>query len=411
MELFIGRQPIMDCRQRTAGYELLFRSGMTNAYDGTDEDVATSTVISNTFLTMGADHVLGNRLGFLNFPRRALLDDSALLLPAGKVVIEILETVEPDEQVVAACRMLKQSGYRVALDDVTSTGQADPLLPYADYVKLDFKVLQGGERTRLGKYFQGKGPRLLAEKVETKEDFEAALADGYELFQGYFFARPQILSGHEIPSSKMACLRLLGELQRPELDFLRLEKLIRQDVSLVRKLLCYVNSAAFSIRHRVDSIVRGLVAIGEGNIRKWAAMAALPTLAKDKPGELVNAALVRGRFCELAAGATGKPESAANCFLVGLLSLLDAMIGRPLDELISQLALDPAVSAAIRRTADANPMPVALLDLAIAFERAEFDQIAHGALTAGIEVGTASHLYLQAVGWTNALNQPRLEIH
>lgn len=407
MELFLGRQPILGRRQQTVGYELLFRSGMKNAYDGTNEDVATSTVISNTFLAMGAPKVLGTKLGFLNFPRQTLLDDSALLLPPGRVVLEILETVEPDEKVVMACRKLKQSGYQVALDDVVSTGQGAPLWPYADYAKIDFGAIQGAERTRLAQHFRRQGLQLLAEKVETKADFETALVDGYELFQGYFFARPEIIRSQEVPSSKLACLRLLGELHQPELDFRRLAELIRRDVGLVKKLLLFVNSAAFPFRRRFDSIIHGLVAIGEENIRRWAAMAAIPALARDRPGELVEAALIRARFCELAASVAGVAESAANCFLVGLLSLLDAMIGRPMDELIAGLALDPCVPAAILAPAGDRRGAAALLELARSFERSDMGDVSRNAAAAGIEISAASDLYLEAVGWAFALKEPR----
>ena len=358
---------------------------------------------------MGFDRVLGNKLGFLNFPRQTLLDDSAHLLPPGKVVIEILETVEPDEQVVSACQRLKQSGYRVALDDVISTEQAGPLLPYADFAKIDFRGLPEGERARVGRHFRKHGLRLLAEKVETKADFESALASGYELFQGYFFARPQIITAQEVPSSKLTCLRVISELHREELDFRRLEELIRRDVGLVRKLLCFVNSAAFPFRKRVDSIFRGLVALGEDNIRKWAAMAAIPTLARDKPDELVEAALVRGRFCELAAGASGIAGSSANCFLVGLLSLLDVMIGRPIDELVSELALDSLVSNAILRKPSSEPVSrtIALLELAIAFEISDYGEVATRAAAAGMDVAVASRLNLQSIGWANALKDAK----
>lgn len=409
MELFLGRQPILGRRQQTVGYELLFRSGMTNAYDGTDEAIATSTVISNTFLAMGSPMVLGAKLGFLNFPRQTLLDDSALLLPPGKVVVEILETVEADESVVAACRRLKQSGYQVALDDVSSTGQGAPLWPYADYAKIDFRAIHGSERTRLGEHFRRQGLQLLAEKVETKADFDAALAGGFEFFQGYFFARPEIIRSKEVPSSKLACLRLLSELHRPELDFRRVETLIRGDVGLVKKLLAFVNSAAFPFRRHFVSILDGLVAIGEENIRRWAAMAAIPALARDKPGELVDSALIRARFCELAAAPAGVAESAANCFLVGLLSLLDAMIGRPMEELIAGLALDPSVPAAILAPPDRMRGAALLLELARSFERSEMEEVSRRAAAAGIGIGPASDLYLEAVRWTNALKLPRAE--
>jgi c-di-GMP-related signal transduction protein len=241
MDVLVGRQPILDRRNHTVAYELLFRSGMENRFDGTDGSVASTAVISNAFLTIGCNRVLCAKLGFINFTRTLLVEGHANILPKEQVVIEVLEDVEPDAEVVEACRKLKEAGYSMALDDVGAADAQLPLQSYAEYVKLDWLKTDAAYRAPLCDYFREKGLRLLAEKVETKEDHESALACGCELFQGFHFARPEILSARQVPSSKLTCLRLISEIQRPDLNFERIEELVRPDVGLTQKLLFFVN--------------------------------------------------------------------------------------------------------------------------------------------------------------------------
>lgn len=403
MEVLVGRQPILDRQKHTVAYELLFRSGTANRFDGSDGSVATSTVIANTFLSIGCARVLAGKRGFINFPRRLLVEDSGFLLPRERVVIEILEDVEPDAQVLKACGRLKGAGYALALDDVVETATAVPFLEYTDYAKIELPALDRDERQRVCQYFLHKGLRLVAEKVETREDFETALGDGCELFQGYFFARPEIVSERQVPVSKMTCLRLISEVQRPELDFDQLEGIVRLDIGLTRKLLCFVNSAAFARPGQIDAIGQAFVSLGERNIRKWVTLAALPTLASGRPAELITASLVRARFCELAAEKLGRHSSAPGYFLTGLLSLLDAMIGRPLDELVADMALDRCVADAILGSPGAGDGMRRALEMATAFERSDFERVDRLTAGAGIAGSSAAEAYVQAMAWADDL--------
>ena len=314
MEVLVGRQPILDRQQRTVAYELLFRSGLVNAFDGSDGRAATRAVVSNTFLTIGCEQVLGGKRGFINFPRACLVGDSPLLLPRDRIVVEVLEDVPPDDEVLAACRRLKQAGYIIALDDVVIPENTTPFLEYAQIVKLELPAMSALERHRACDFYLNRGIRTLAEKVESRSDFEAAFADGCDLFQGFFFARPEIVSGKQVPVSKTTCLRLINEVQQPELDFDKLERIVRLDIGLTRKLLCLVNSAAFGSREHVGAIGQAFVRLGETNIRRWVTLAALPTLATGRPAELVSASLVRARFCEKAAEHLGDRSSGGDIF-------------------------------------------------------------------------------------------------
>jgi EAL and modified HD-GYP domain-containing signal transduction protein len=405
MDVLVGRQPILDRHNRTVAYELLFRSGTENRFDGRDGSVASTAVIANAFLTIGCNRVLGTKRGFINFTRTLLVEGHAWVLPKDRVVIEVLEDVEPDAEVVESCRKLKEAGYSMALDDVGAADTRLPLQPYAEYVKLDWMATGPAFRAPLCDYFRERGLRLLAEKVETKEDFEAALACGCELFQGFYFARPEILSARQVPTSKLACLRLLSEIQKPDLNFECLESLVRPDIGLTQKLLFFVNSAAFPRRSRIGSLPQAFTYLGEGNVRKWVMLAALPKMASGKPAELVTASLIRARFCELAAERAQPPRRSCSCFLIGLLSLLDAMVGRPLDELVEELGLEAHVSDAILgRSRDGDGMRV-LLDLAVALERSDFDSAPRFAAAGGMPLALAGELHLEAMTWADSLSR------
>jgi len=403
MDVLVGRQPILDRHNRTVAYELLFRSGAENRFDGSDGNAASNAVIANAFLNIGCNRVLGTKLGFINFTRALLVEGHAWMLPKDRVVIEILEDVEPDEQVMESCRKLREGGYSTALDDISTADQLSPLLQYAVYAKLDWLALGIRDRRRLCGLLHDKGLRLLAEKVETKNDFGSALANGCELFQGYYFAKPEILSAREVPTSKLASLRLLQELQKPNLKFERVEELVRSDIGLTQKLLYFVNSAVFAHRNSIESLSQALVYLGEDKIRQWVMMAALPKVAGGKPGELVTASLTRARFCELAAEHSRLRSRRSSCFLVGLLSLLDAMVGRPLEELVENLGLEAHVANAILGKPGEDDGLRSILQLAVALERSDFDAAGRLAAASGIAAAQAGEMHVEAMTWSSAL--------
>ncbi|MGA3024765.1 MAG: HDOD domain-containing protein [Bryobacteraceae bacterium] len=403
MDVLVGRQPILDRQSRTVAYELLFRSGTENRFDGSDGTAASTTVIANAFLTIGCNRVLGTKRGFINFTRTLLVEGHALMLPKDRVVIEILEDVEPDAEVVASCGKLREAGYSIALDDITAANSSSPLLAHADYVKLDWLALGSEDRSRLPGLFRKKGLRLLAEKVETKRDFECALSEGCELFQGFYFARPEIVSARQVGTSKLACLRLLGEMQKPDLDFERLERMVKPDIGLAQKLLRFVNVAAFTHPQNIESLSQAFYYLGEDNIRKWVMLAAVPKLAGGKPAELATASLVRARFCELAAEHSRLRDRSSSCFLIGLLSLLDAMVGRPLEELVEDLGLEAHVAAAILGRSPDDDGLRTVLEMAVALERSDFDAADRLAAASGISPSLAGELHFEAMIWADHL--------
>ncbi len=299
MDVLVARQAIFDRERRVHGYELLFRSqAAQNEFDGTEGGLATQQVLANSLLVIGLDNLVGTKKAFVNFGRGPLLQGWHTSLPAENTVIEVLETVEPDAEVVEACRKLREQGYQIALDDFVFRPGYEALLDVADLLKIEIQSLPRPEQSLLIRSSKARGLQLLAEKVETYEEFEWARQAGYDYFQGYFFARPVIVRGRKIPAAKVHCLRLLQEVQRPELDFERLEMLILEDVSLSYQLLRYVNSPLFALTSSIRSIRQALLFFGETELRKWIVLATLARTADDKPGELIRHSLVRARFCE-----------------------------------------------------------------------------------------------------------------
>lgn len=399
METFLARQAIFDRRRTLDAYELLYRSNsLATEFDGCESSSATRQVIASTLLSIGLDKVVGGKKAFLNFDHRLLFEEVYLSLPRDAIVIEILESVEPTPDLIDLCGQIRQRGYSIALDDFVWSPSAAPLIDMADLIKVDVRTTSRPEQERLLRIGQAQGIAMLAEKVETHEEFEWAWKAGYDFFQGYFFARPVMVRGHQIPTLKTNCLRLLREVQSPDIDFKRLTALIREDVSLVHKLLRYANSALVARREKIESISRALVVLGEAEIRRWVTLAVLPSLATDKPAELLTLSIVRARFCEkLAQNLAASVQDKA--FLMGMFSTIDALVDRPLDEALQEVNLDTDISRALLGTApDRDPLACINL-LTRCNEFGDWDQVERLAQYCGIPVEAVSDAYLEATLW------------
>lgn len=402
MDLYVARQPILDRRQELFAYELLFRSSPENVFSHPDQDVASRKVIGDSMMVFGLDNLLGRHKAFVNASRKVLLDGSLTLLPSQQTVVEVLETVEPDPEVVAACRGLKELGYLIALDDFKPRPELEPLVDLANLIKVDFMEISGAERQELVLAYRPRGIAMVAEKVESRKDFEEGLEAGYTYFQGYFFARPIMVVGRDVPGLKVNYLRLLNEINRPEITYEALETIIKQDVSLSVRLLRYLNSAAFGWRSEIKSIKHALTLLGERPIKKWVSLVALTSLAGDKPVELVVTSLMRARFCEILAPHIGMKERELDLFLVGLLSAVDALVDRPLAEVLKGMALSADVRGALTGTNSPLRDPFALV---LSYERGAWAEMM--SLSGRFDLGEdiVPQLYREAVGWADSLQK------
>jgi c-di-GMP-related signal transduction protein len=402
VDVFVARQPIFDRNRKVWGYELLFRSAARQTcYDGTEATSATRQVISNGMLSIGFDKLLRGKHACINFGREMLLQDLYAALPHQHTVIELTEDVEPDGEVLEAVRRMRAQGYRIALDDFRPSPQMESLLALANMVKLEMCTPKPQQEVMV-RDFHARGIQMLSEKVETDGDFRWALRAGYDLFQGHFFACPMVMQGRQIPAIKLHCLRLIQEVHRPELDFTRLTAMISEDLSFSYKLLRYANSARYGQASKIHSIRRALVVLGEYGIRKWVSVAALPTIAADKPEELMRQSLVRARFCELLGQASGKAVE-DQAFLMGLFSLLDALLDRPFDELLKDLGLAPELESVLRGEASEENVLNTIYRLVRSYESANWNEVECLAGRLGVPADLIGAAYCEALPWADEI--------
>lgn len=395
MKSFLARQPIFNRHRKVIGYELLFRSGPENFFSGaSDNSHASSSVIVESFLMPRALSLTSGKRAFINVTRETLLDEQIYLFPPEMAVVELLEVIRPDEEVLRACRKLKDHGYTLALDDYIDDDCMAPLVELADIVKVDFISVRDDERRKLADKLARPGLTLLAEKVETFEDFETARLAGYSYFQGYFFARPSMLARKDPPSTSASYFQLLKEIHRPELDYLQIEKILRGDPTLSYKLLRYINAVAFGTRSEVTSIVYALSILGEVLIRKWVAVVAMVGMASEGRLEAVRSSVIRGAMCEAVARAGGLRGQIENAYFMGLFSMIDALLERPMNVILDELPLANEIKDAL--TGQQNQL-WSVLQYAIAYEQGEWNAAEELADTLGVKEDLQPQLYLSAV--------------
>jgi len=375
------------------GYELLFRNGVDDYFCHPDSDAASRSTV-NTSMLMGLDVLCAGRLAFVNCTRDVLLKDYITLLPSSQTVVEILEDVPPDDLVIAACQRLKASGYLIALDDFVVSDPRETLTDLADIVKID---LQRTTLAEAAKMVQRYGPwrcRMLAEKVETREQFQATKKAGFLYFQGYFFRRPETLTTHEIPANQANYLRMWELVGHDELDVRALEKLIKTEASLCYRLLRYLNSAVFGFAHEIHSVRHALAMLGEREVRRWIRLVATLGAGQYKSSELVLSALVRARFCELLSPKIQHGDS--DLFLLGLLSLMDAILEIPMARVLESVPIDRETKAVLQGGAG-RLRP--LYQLMLAQESGEWQAAGQLAKQLHLSESDVAEKYWEAVKW------------
>ncbi len=399
-DAYIARQPIFDRGLNVIAYELLFRASLNNFFENSDGTQASSKVIADTFLLFGIEKMTGGKKAFINFTRDVLLANYALLLPQKAVVIEILEDINPDEEIIAACQELKESGYEIARDDFIDEVTFKLLLDFTNILKIDFKETSTEVWKHMVDTYGPMGIELLAEKVETRDEFEQALEMGYHYFQGYFFSKPVIIQGKDIPASKLNYLKIISEINKPDLDFGSVEGIIKNEIALTYKLLRYLNSAYFGLRVKVSSIRQALALLGEVEIKKWVTLVTLANMGQDKPDELVSTAIARGKFCELISPEIGFRNRSSDLFLLGMFSVIDAIMDRPLEEILSEISLVEDIEAAL--LGEDNQLKK-VYDLNLSYEKGEWKTVAE--LSSGLKLDEVKlpALYLEAVEWANEI--------
>jgi len=399
----LTRQAVFDRNLGVFGYEILLRAGEEDLLTGPASDQAGARIVEGSINTIGLGSLLQGKKAFFNMTRRMLAEDLAMLLPPTQSVIEILHTLEPDDAVLQRCRELKKRGYLVAVDAYTARRNMAPLMALADIVKVDFRGTDESEQVSCVQRYGKPAVRMLADRVDSHAELDRARRMGYSLYQGPFFCKPQAVVRKEVPAFKLNYLRILQKVNEPEIEFDELDQLIRQDLSLSLKLLRFVNSAMFALPQRVDSIRQALAMVGITVIRRWVCLLALAAMSEDKPQELIITSLVRARFCEQIAQAAGMGDQEFDLFMTGLLSAVDAILDRPMLEVLQDLPLSAEVKSALMGKPDGHGR---VLGLALAYERAEWDRMPALMGDLRLDVTRLPTFYKESISWVNQIFIP-----
>jgi c-di-GMP-related signal transduction protein len=390
---FVARQPILTANEKVFGYELLFRDGIEDFFRSADPDAASRSTL-NTSMLLGLDVLCDGHRAFVNCTREILLKDYITLLPSKQTVVEVLETVPADDLVVAACRRLKEAGYTIALDDFAVNDPREVLTDLADIIKVDLRVTSAADAAAIVKRYGPWRCRLLAEKVETREEFVATKKAGFLYFQGYFFRRPEILTSHEIPANQLNYLRMLTAVSQRELDVREIENLVKSEAALCYRLLRYLNSAAFGLSAKIRSVQHALAILGEREVRRWIRLVATLGAGQGKTSDLVLAALVRARFCELLSPKIVHGDS--DLFLMGLLSLMDTMLEVPMHQVLDNVPIDQESKVALLG-GESRLRP--FYQLMLAQEAGDWKSVSELTRQLHLNESDVATFYLQAMQW------------
>lgn len=394
VDIYLGRQPIFNSSMKVYAYELLFRANTEDNHATIlGGDNATAQVMMNLFGDMGFSNVVGDHRAFINFTEGMLLRENRPFFPKRQVVIEVLENIEPTEQLMEALQTLRKDGFKIALDDYAFADNYRALEGYADIIKVD--ILEAGPKKMKENVprLKEKGLLVLAEKVETREQFEFCEKIGCDYFQGYFFSKPKIIQGKSLPANKLAVLQLLSGVYDPDIDMHKLSDLISHDVSMSQKLLKMASISGGN--HVITSIHDVVLRFGLKRLQSWASVLVLSSV-DDKPSELMVTSLIRAKFCELV-GEKVRDFSKDSYFTVGLFSTLDAVMDAPLADLLVELHFDPKIKQAL--TDQHGSLGVAL-GAVKSMEQGQTDF----ELPEGVSASDLSRMYLQAMEFTNQID-------
>lgn len=394
--LYIARHPIYNRDQTVLGYELLYRSNDTNVADINDDNQATLDTILNSFMHIGVENIVGSSLAFVNLPTDFVTSQIMTPMFRGQCVLEILDSVPPSTHVMNSLKYLKQQGYRIALHDFDFTPRQKAFLEVADYVKLTVNDKNEAEiRSRLAQltHIAKHKVKVIAEKVETQELHKLCMSMDFDYFQGYFYCRPEMISGKNIPASKIVVLNLLTKLNDSDTKLSEIESILSQDISLTYKLLRYINSATFSRRREISSIQDAVILLGLNNVRNWLSLIMMSTLANNKPAELITTAMARGKMCELLA-AKRKPEIAPQMFITGLFTVIDALMDKPMADLLDTIILSSPIRLALL---DHSGVHGEILDQVLHYEEGNWDAL----LTCDTCPEVFRAIYLEAIRWAD----------
>ncbi|MBV1907161.1 MAG: HDOD domain-containing protein [Pseudomonadales bacterium] len=344
--IYLARQPIFDSQMKLHAYELLFRSDEKNQATFIDGEAATAEVLTSAIIDIGLEKIVGARPAYINMTYQFLTGNILTPHLKDRLVLEILEDVVPDDALIDRLNELYNDGYTLALDDFIYKPELEFMLELAQIVKFDVMHLGTARLEEQVNKVRPFNVKLLAEKVETKDEFEFCKAIGFDYYQGYFFCKPEVVKGKRLSGNRMLMLNLMSKLQDPEIELDELDILIAQDASLAYKLLRHINSAFFGVDKNISSIKHAIAMAGIDTIKQWTTLSLMSKLGENKTSEILLLALVRANMCQILAG-TQTTYAPDEYFTVGLFSVLDALLDKPMDEILTTLPLAQDVKDAL----------------------------------------------------------------
>lgn len=404
-DTYVARQPIFNAKRQTLGYELLFRDGEKNAYPShIESNRATYRLIVENFLSLGTNPAIDTSRCFINFPQESLIRGLPMVLPKDKVVIEVLETCTPNDDLYLAVKKLSQAGYLIALDDFVYSAEWERFLPFVQIVKLDIMAMGLESACDFVKERIGKGVkrRFLAERVETEAEFLTARSAGFSFFQGYFFGKPEITRKGYLSPEQLIAMELFKEVCQPEVDFVKIEKIVAKDVSLSYQLLRFVNTMSDRLEVSISSFRQALIYLGQDKLKIFVSLAVASFVSTRKPKELYNLSLQRAQFCQLMANDNPFNEYRDQAFLIGLFSMLDALIDVSLDELVEQLPLCSSIKLALLERQGPYGL---LLKVEECYERADWYGIKEACHQLNLSVDDIMPKISAAQRWSQDINR------
>jgi c-di-GMP phosphodiesterase len=399
MYFYAARQPILDKEKKLYAYELLFRDSIVNVFPDVDADEATTRMIEASNFNLGISEFTGNKPAFINFTLETLIQGYPETLTTDEVVVEILETVKPGKKLLSICKDLNEKGYTIALDDYIHQAVWQHFYPFIHIIKIDIQDTSLDTIKAVKVAIEGfPHIKLLAEKVETYEEYNQAVELGFELFQGFFFAKPEMVKTKSLSPSQMAMAELLYETSKKDLDLASITSVFERDVTLSYKLLRYANSAIFKRRNEISTIKQALVTLGSAELKRFLGLMFAANINPDKPSELINEAMARAKFCELMASEVKSPIDNSIAFLTGLLSLIDAIVDEDLESILTKLPLAQEIKDTLLTRKGVLAALIMLLEF---IERAEWSKTTSVMEKLGLEKDNVIKSYNEAIAWAD----------
>ena len=402
MDVYIARQPIFDNHMNLYGYELLYRQSDKNYFVEIDDDKATTELIYNSFLVVGLNDLTDGTKAFINFSKDLINSQVPYLLPKDRVVFEILERQEATQETIDTCDKMRALGYELALDDFVMEDSFLPLIDKVDIIKVEYpSVSLSDQRNFIQKLRSKSKVKFLAEKIETREDYQRAVEIGYDYFQGYFFSKPAMVNSKEIASLNLNLFSILEELKKPEPSYPEISEIIQRDLGLTYKLLKLANSAYMGARNNIKSIPQALTYIGIKELHQWVSLMMLKELQNVENAEMIKLSLIRGKLMELIAAEFDCSNDISEYFFTGMFSFIDVLMNQPMDKLLEGLPFSNDVKQALLGEENALRQ---LLNSIINCESANWNEAVSVHPLNMLGATRFMELYMESLKWAKKLN-------